>query len=47
MPPHCTWPYPAKPACAGEPLPGEWTEMGAALTDEVTVTFTVTAVHKP
>ena len=31
----------------GQPLPPEWADMGAALTDQVTITFTVTAVQKP
>jgi hypothetical protein len=31
----------------GAPLPPDWAQLGAQLTDEVTVTFTVTAVHKP
>ena len=31
----------------GDPLPPEWADMGAALTDQVMFTFTVTAVQKP
>jgi hypothetical protein len=31
----------------GEPLPPEWEQLGAQLTDEVSFTLTVTAVHKP
>jgi hypothetical protein len=31
----------------GEPLPPEWALLGAQLSDEITVTFTVTAVQKP
>lgn len=31
----------------GEPLPPEWAQLGAQLTDEASFTLTVTAVHKP
>jgi hypothetical protein len=31
----------------GEPLPPEWEQLGAQLSDEISFTLNVTAVHKP